>query len=269
MLDPKFSEEFFQWEKKQTSVRKIQRKEDDELAHGEEGGMVYKYDLPVVNSPIQFFNKLVLADEKTSAPTQVEKLFEILDCDKDTAYESFMIKMSQEYNNEVDMYGNITKAGEIDLRVLDFGVPIPYEYVSDKSHMKTVRTMARFNPDIPGAIELVHPNKFLPNLRPIEDFRHTPIVPISEKDIMENRKKIEERNRKGYYVEIKKDTIYFYTIAFISLSIIFYTFLMVNEKTMRIKTDLFRSKTLKQKAARGRDGLGKVSENEQHNLSKK
>ena len=50
--------------------------------------------------------------------------------------------------------------------------------------MKTVRSMMRFNPDMPGAIELVHPNKFLPNLRPIEDFRHTPIIPISEKDIL-------------------------------------------------------------------------------------
>ena len=88
----------------------------------------------------------------------------------------------------------------------------------------------RFNPDIPGAIEMVHPNKFLANLRPIEDFRHTPIIPISEKDILDNKRKIEERNRKGYYVEIKKDTIYFYTIAVISLGIILYTFLLVNEK---------------------------------------
>ena len=96
--------------------------------------------------------------------------------------------------------------------------------------MKTVRTMARFNPDITGAIELVHPNKFLPNLRPVEDFRHTPIIPISEKDILANKKKIEERNRKGYYVEIKKETLYFYTIALLSISIIFYTFLVVNDK---------------------------------------
>ena len=96
--------------------------------------------------------------------------------------------------------------------------------------MKTVRSMMRFNPDMPGAIELVHPNKFLPNLRPVEDFRHTPIIPISEKDILANKKKIEERNRKGYYVEIKKETLYFYTIAVISLSIIFYTFLVINDK---------------------------------------
>ena len=120
--------------------------------------------------------------------------------------------------------------------------------------------MMRFNPDMPGALELVHPNKFLPNLRPVEDFRHTPIIPISEKDILANKKKIEERNRKGYYVEIKKETLYFYTIGIISLSIIFYTFLVINDKQMRIVTDMERSRTLKNKGARGRDGLSRTKD---------
>ena len=81
------------------------------------------------------------------------------------------------------MYGNITKAGEVDLRVLDFGIPIPHRFLDNESHMKTLRDMYRFNPDIPGAIEVVHPNKYLPNLRPVEDFRHNPIIPISDKDL--------------------------------------------------------------------------------------
>lgn len=51
---------------------------------------------------------------------------------------------------------------------------------------------------------------FLIDLRPVDEFRHTPIIPISEKDLQENKRKILERNRKGYYVEIKKDTLYFY-----------------------------------------------------------
>jgi len=55
-------------------------------------------------------------------------------------------------------------------------------------------------------------------------------------------------------VEIKKDTIYFYTIAFLTLGIIFYTFLMVNEKQMRIKTDLERTKMLRIKASAGSKG---------------
>ena len=134
--------------------------------------------------------------------------------------------------------------------------------------MKTVRSMMRFNPDIPGAIELVHPNKFLPNLRGVDEFRHTPIIPISEKDILANKKKIEERNRKGYYVEIKKETLYFYTIGLLSLSIIFYTFLVVNDKQMRIMSDIERSRTLKFKGARGKDGLSRTKEADKDNLER-
>ena len=90
--------------------------------------------------------------------------------------------------------------------------------------------MYRVNTDIPGAIELVHPNKFLPNLRPVEEFRHTPIIPISERDLLKYKEEVEAKNRKGYYVEIRKDTIYFYTIASLTLGMLFYAFLMANEK---------------------------------------
>jgi hypothetical protein len=122
--------------------------------------------------------------------------------------------------------------------------------------MKTIRYMARFNPDMPGAIELVHPNKFLPNLRPVEEFRHTPVIPISEKDLSEHRRKVEEANRKGYYVEIKKDTIYFYMIASLSLGIIVYVFMMMTEKQMQIKRDIDRTKMLRLKANTGKAGGG-------------
>jgi hypothetical protein len=47
-------------------------------------------------------------------------------------------------------------------------------------------------------------------LRPIEEFRHTPIVPISEKEIREYQKKVEEKRRTGVYFEVKKQTVYYY-----------------------------------------------------------
>ena len=92
----------------------------------------------------------------------------------------------------------------------------------------------------------------------MEDFRHTPIIPVSEKDLLKYKQSVEERNRKGYYVEIKKDTIYFYTIATLTLGIVAYTFLMVNEKTMRIKEDFERTKLLKTKGAAGRAGANSL-----------
>ena len=55
-------------------------------------------------------------------------------------------------------------------------------------------------------------------------------------------------------MEIKKDTIYFYTIATLTLGIIFYTFLMINEKQVRIRTDLEKTTTLRKKYAEGKKG---------------
>ena len=75
--------------------------------HGDSGSMIYKYDLPVLNLPIKFNNQVAIMDDKDNAQTQVQKIFEILDCYKETAYESFIIKFNKEYNHEVDMYGDI------------------------------------------------------------------------------------------------------------------------------------------------------------------
>ena len=55
--------------------------------------MIYKYDLPVENIPITFKNAKALAlakEEEMNTPMQT--LMEELDCDKDTAFESFIIK---------------------------------------------------------------------------------------------------------------------------------------------------------------------------------
>ena len=147
------------------STIQVHKKPDDMLRHGEEhGGVLYKYDLPVVNTPITFRSQqLATLTEEEARPTPVENLLGALAVDKDTSYETFVIKMHQQFNNEVDMYGDVRKAGEVQLKVLEFGVPIPYETINSPETMKTIRSMARFNPDMPGAIELVHPNKFLPS----------------------------------------------------------------------------------------------------------
>lgn len=50
--------------------------------------------------------------EEENKLTTTESLLKELDCDKDTAFESFIIKFQQNFNNEVDMYGDIRKAGD-------------------------------------------------------------------------------------------------------------------------------------------------------------
>ena len=61
------------------------------------------------------------------------------------------------------MYGDVKKAGDSNLKVLEFGIPIPFNMINDEETMRQLRLQFRYNPDMPGAIELVHPNKFLPS----------------------------------------------------------------------------------------------------------
>ena len=64
------------------------------LKHNEEvGGTVFKYDLPVVNAGIVFKSKQALRVlDQVDEMTATENLFSQLECDKDTAFESFIVK---------------------------------------------------------------------------------------------------------------------------------------------------------------------------------
>ena len=46
------------------------------------------------------------------------------------------------------------------------------------------------------------------NLRPVEDFRYIPIIPINKKDLKELQKKKDARNRQVYFIETKKEITY-------------------------------------------------------------
>ena len=114
---PDFEEKEIEHLNRLESTIQVHKKPDNMLKHDEEvAGILYKYDLPVQNMPITFKSSLMLKDEEVP-PTATESLFEALQLDKDTAYESFVIKLNQTYNNEIDMYGDIKKAGESSLKV--------------------------------------------------------------------------------------------------------------------------------------------------------
>ena len=51
--------------------------------------------------------------------------------------------------------------------------------------MEKVRKSWTLNYDLPGCIELEDPNRFLPYLKPKEEFPHTPVIPIDENRMKE------------------------------------------------------------------------------------
>ena len=120
--------------------------------------------------------------------------------------------------------------------------------------MADIRLHVTFNRDLPGAMENVHPNKFIANLRPVEEFRHTPIIPISEKELKELEKLKAEKNRQGYFVELKKDTLYYYAIlAFLFMSVM-YVFYITNEQQMTKVYEIDKVRTGRYNASLGRQG---------------
>lgn len=62
-------------QKKMESSISVQKKPDDMLKHNEDyGGVLYKYDLPVVNKPVQFRSQALMLREEDIPPTPVESL---------------------------------------------------------------------------------------------------------------------------------------------------------------------------------------------------
>jgi hypothetical protein len=59
------------------------------------------------------------------------------------------------------MYGDIVKAGETKHVVFEYGIPIPTVQLDNVVIMKRLRRCVRYNIDLPGNIEDVHPNKFI------------------------------------------------------------------------------------------------------------
>jgi len=76
-----------------------------------EGNIEYKYGVPSKN--VLPFTDLIPAPEQPILPkTATENLYELLEMDKDSSYESLVLRYHQEFNTELDMYGDIVKAGE-------------------------------------------------------------------------------------------------------------------------------------------------------------
>lgn len=125
------------------------------------------------------------------------------------------------------------------------------------------------NQDMPGSIENVHPNKFISSLRPVEEFRHTPIIPISEKELLEYQKKRDEQNRKGYFVELKKDTLYFYAMVSFVFLTIGYTYYITNERQMNQSFEIEKLRVGKHETAKSSQGVGVLEDRKRYQMPTK
>ena len=76
--------------------------------------------------------------------------------------------------------------------------------------MENLRSYTSLNLNMPGTIETEHPHRFLTDLRPLEDFRHTPLIPISDKEKKAFQDRLDKHHRSALYFEISPETIFQY-----------------------------------------------------------
>lgn len=206
-------------------------------------GAYYKYGLPIINRSLSDISseltELLESNNDNFYLTATENIMNMFELNKDSSYESLILKYDELFNNEVDMYGNKEEAGEISkIEVCKFGLPIPIEILKNDTMLESFRYYYKYNIDLPGNLEDVHPLKFDANLRPIEDFKYTPVVPIPEKEIIEHKKKIEERRRREEYFELDKSKLRFYGFGLIFVFILYKVFYYISFEAEKINYEV-------------------------------
>lgn len=94
-------------------------------------------------------------------------------------------------HNEVDMYGDEAKPSIIaDLEFKSLLTPT-------SKYLAEMRKRYVINFNIPGSVENENPNSFL-QLRPIEEFRHTPLIPIADSAMRKYKEMLEEYHRRAF-----------------------------------------------------------------------
>lgn len=140
----------------------------------------------------------------------------MLKIDGQTSYDTYEKSLTDKYNHQEDMYGSIIDVSQNVEKTLErLGeAAVPMKTIEDENYMFYVRKYYSLNISLPGCIETENPNRFIRNLRPIEDFRHTPVIPVSDAEIKRWKDRMAEYHKNVFFFEIKKETIFNYCIFY-------------------------------------------------------
>jgi len=88
------------------------------------------------------------------------------------------------------MYGEIVPNERVRNMLIDeFKEDIvPAAKLKDNEFMDGIREWRQLNLNMPGTLENEDPNRFL-KLRPVEEFRYLPIIPVSERQMADFKRR--------------------------------------------------------------------------------
>ena len=94
---------------------------------------------------------------------------------------------------------------------------------------------------MPGTLENEDPNRFL-NLRPVEEFRYLPIIPISDRQMNDFKRRLEIWHSKRFNFLIKKDDVYNFGVFLIAAYTCWTILAYLAEKDEDMMVDMERTK---------------------------
>lgn len=196
----------------------------------------FRYGLPIPNINPGFKSlDAMLKEVEPEVPTPLENLFEVLRLDERSTFDDYQNSLQTTFNFS-QLLGEqeaLPPAVASSYRELSF----PAENLANEKYMAKVRNSREINFNMPGAIELEDVNRFIPDLRPIEDFPHTPLVPIDSKatQLFEEAKR--RKKERLMYFSLSKEqvgTAVILAAAFATIVALF-TILVKQDEQMIIK----------------------------------
>eukprot|EP01017_Pseudomicrothorax_dubius_P042843 TRINITY_DN704_c0_g1_i16.p1 TRINITY_DN704_c0_g1~~TRINITY_DN704_c0_g1_i16.p1 ORF type:complete len:304 (-),score=70.71 TRINITY_DN704_c0_g1_i16:63-974(-) len=183
----------------------------------------YKYELPIPNIDPQIEGLKTYEElQEESIVTPNMEVWELLKLDKASSFEDYLMRVNETYKYEVDMYGESTsKDLAVPFDPKNYQELIPLNKLQNTKYMENLHKCFTLNINFPGCMENEHPHRFLAELRPIEEFRNTPLIPISDKQMSDFQKRLENYHRGQFFFEVKKDTIYTYALFGMSMFIVY------------------------------------------------
>merc|ERR1712046_489772 len=97
------------------------------------------------------------------------------------------------------------------------------------------------NLNMPGALENEDPNRFL-QLRPVEEFRYLPIIPISDRQMADFRRRVAIWHTKRFNFLVKRDDVLNGFVALFAFLVCWKLISFVMEKNEEMMVDMDRIK---------------------------
>jgi hypothetical protein len=196
----------------------------------------FRYGLPLPNIDPGFKNIEQLIEELNPTPlTAVENLYNELALNGDSSYEEYESAIQKRFN----FYNLLGEADDNDPETLALydqqrEIAIPVAKLKNEKHMLQIRKTFEINFNMPGCVELIDPNRFIEGLRPVEDFRHTPLIPISKAEMDRFEEKKRKRKEEPYHIVYTREKVFtvFMFGATAVVIFLFFRFAMDVEESM-------------------------------------